>query len=150
MQFEFSCELTIFLALPVFATATDIWKLFCLLLSQLNRQEMADMVFNVDTNYSSWRRKWQPTLIFLPGKSHGQRNLVGYSPWGHKESVTTEHMSTNYSSLSLPYVYAACHILGTVAVFIVYFYIDDSVERAGPFQFSSIQLLSCVRLFATP
>ena len=107
------------------------------------------MVFKVDTNYSSWRRKWQPTLIFLPGKSRGQRNLVGYSPWGHKESVTTEHMSTNYSSLSLPYVYAACHILGTVAVFIVYFYIDDSVERAGPFQFSSIQLLSCVRLFAT-
>ena len=32
----------------------------------------------------SWRRKWQPTLAFLPGKSHGQRKLVGYSPWGHK------------------------------------------------------------------
>ena len=32
-----------------------------------------------------WRRKWQPTPIFLPGKSHGQRSLVGYSPWGHKE-----------------------------------------------------------------
>ena len=31
-----------------------------------------------------WRRKWQPTPVFLPGKSHGQRNLVGYSPWGHK------------------------------------------------------------------
>ena len=34
----------------------------------------------------SWRRKWQPTPVFLPGKSHGWRNLVGYSPWGHKES----------------------------------------------------------------
>ena len=33
----------------------------------------------------SWRRKWQPTPVFLPGKSHGQRSLVGYSPWGHKE-----------------------------------------------------------------
>ena len=33
-----------------------------------------------------WRRKWQPTLVFLLGKSHGQRSLVGYSPWGHKES----------------------------------------------------------------
>ena len=32
-----------------------------------------------------WRRTWQPTLVFLPGKSHAQRNLVGYSPWGHKE-----------------------------------------------------------------
>ena len=31
------------------------------------------------------RRKWQPILVFLPEKSHGQRRLVGYSPWGHKE-----------------------------------------------------------------
>ena len=37
----------------------------------------------------SWRRKWQPTPVFLPGKSHGQRNLLGYSPHGHKESDTT-------------------------------------------------------------
>jgi len=29
-----------------------------------------------------WRRKWQPTPVFLPGKSHGWRSLVGYSPWG--------------------------------------------------------------------
>ena len=32
-----------------------------------------------------WRRAWQPTSVFLPGKSHGQRSLGGYSPWGHKE-----------------------------------------------------------------
>ena len=31
-----------------------------------------------------WRRKWRPTPVFLPGKFHGQRSLVGYSPWGHK------------------------------------------------------------------
>ena len=31
-----------------------------------------------------WRRKWQPTPVFLPGKSHGWRSLAGYSPWGHK------------------------------------------------------------------
>ena len=31
-----------------------------------------------------WRRKWQPTPVFLPGKSHGQKRLVGYSPWSHK------------------------------------------------------------------
>ena len=37
-----------------------------------------------------WRRKWQPTPVFLPGKSHGRRKLVGYSPWGRKESDTTE------------------------------------------------------------
>ena len=33
-----------------------------------------------------WRRKWQPTAVFLPGKSYGQRSLAGYSPWGLKES----------------------------------------------------------------
>ena len=38
-----------------------------------------------------WRRKWQPTPVFLPGESHGQRSLVGYSPWGWKESDMTEH-----------------------------------------------------------
>ena len=37
-----------------------------------------------------WRRAWQPTPVFLPGKSHGQRSLVGYSPQSHKESDTTE------------------------------------------------------------
>ena len=31
-----------------------------------------------------WRRKWQPTQVFLPGKSHGQRSLVGHRPWGCK------------------------------------------------------------------
>ena len=36
-----------------------------------------------------WRRKWQPTPVFLPGKSHGPRSLVGYSPWGRKESDKT-------------------------------------------------------------
>jgi len=33
-----------------------------------------------------WRRTGPPTPVFLPGKSHGQRSLVDYSPWGHKES----------------------------------------------------------------
>ena len=37
-----------------------------------------------------WRGKWQPTPVFLPGKFHGQRSLVGYSPWGSKESDMTE------------------------------------------------------------
>ena len=45
------------------------------------------------------RRKWQPTTVLLPGESHGQRSLGGYSPWGHKESDTTEWLTL---SLSLP------------------------------------------------
>ena len=41
-----------------------------------------------------WRRKWQPTPVFLPGKFHRQRRLTGYSPLGLKESDTTEHTQT--------------------------------------------------------
>ena len=40
--------------------------------------------FNLWVRKIPWRRKWQPTPVFLPGKSHGQRNLAGYSPWGCK------------------------------------------------------------------
>ena len=39
-----------------------------------------------------WRRKWKPTPVLLPGKSHGWRSLVGYSPWGRKESDATERL----------------------------------------------------------
>ena len=45
-----------------------------------------------------WRRKWKPTPVFLPGESHGQRCLVGYSPWGHKESDMTEQLTQSYLS----------------------------------------------------
>ena len=41
-----------------------------------------------------WRRKWYSAPVFMPGKSHGQRSLVSYGPWGHKESDTTERPST--------------------------------------------------------
>ena len=47
----------------------------------------------------SWRRKWQPNPVFSPGKFHGLRSLVGYSPWGHKESDMTEHAHTLFNSL---------------------------------------------------
>ena len=37
-----------------------------------------------------WGRAWLPTQVFLPGESHGQRSLAGYSPGGHKESDMTQ------------------------------------------------------------
>ena len=40
-----------------------------------------------------WRRKWQPNPVFLLGESHGQRSLVGYSPWGHKELDATYQLN---------------------------------------------------------
>ena len=42
-----------------------------------------------------WRTKWQPTPVFLPGESHGQRSLAGYSPWGHKDSDMTEWVNSS-------------------------------------------------------
>ena len=44
--------------------------------------------------------KWQSTPVFLPGKFHGQRGLAGYSPWGRKESDTTEHTHKVHTSLT--------------------------------------------------
>ena len=41
--------------------------------------------FNPWVGKIPWRRKWQPTPVFLPGEFHGQRNLVGYSAWGRQE-----------------------------------------------------------------
>ena len=44
-----------------------------------------------------WRKKWQPTPVFLPRESHGLRSLVGYRPWGHKESDTTERLTHTHT-----------------------------------------------------
>ena len=46
--------------------------------------------FNSWVEKIPWRRKWQPTPVFLPRESQGERSLVGYSPWDHKESDVTE------------------------------------------------------------
>ena len=51
-----------------------------------------DPGFNPWVEKISWRRKWQPTPVFLPGKSHGQRSLLDYSPWGRKELDMTERL----------------------------------------------------------
>ena len=47
-----------------------------------------------------WRGEWQPTLVFLPGESYGQRSLVGYSPWGSKESDMTEQVTLSRAEVS--------------------------------------------------
>ena len=43
-----------------------------------------------------WRRQWHPTPVLLPGKSHGQRSLVGFSPWGREESDTTKGLHLHF------------------------------------------------------
>ena len=63
-------------------------------------REASEMPRNVNRghfgfNRLSWRRKWQPTPVFLPGKSHGQRSLVGYSPWVAKSRTRREQLNNN-------------------------------------------------------
>ena len=57
--------------------------------------------FNPWVGKIPWRRKWQPTPVFLPGKSHGQRNLVDYSLslWDNKDSDTTERLHFHFLDL---------------------------------------------------
>ena len=47
--------------------------------------------------YISWRRKWQPTPVFLPGEFHGQRSLAGCSPWSHRESDMTKWLTQTHT-----------------------------------------------------
>ena len=55
-------------------------------------------VYNETFNWDfSGRRQWHPTPVLLPGKPHGRTSLVGFSPWGHYESDTTERLLFNFS-----------------------------------------------------
>ena len=66
-----------------------------------------------------WRRKWQPTPVFLPGKSHGQRGQVGYSRWDLKESDMTEQLNTHAHTHMCVCVY---HICVHIFVYTIYVY----------------------------
>ena len=71
--------------------------------------------FNPWVGKIPWRRKLQPTPVILPGKFHGLRSLVGYSPWGHKESETTEqlHSHSQYTYLLLQSVWISYAVLSS-------------------------------------
>ena len=65
------------------------------------------------STFMHWRRKWQPTPVFLPGESHGRRSLVGCSPWGHTQSDTTEatwQAAGSHNYIYTPYVYIYIYI----------------------------------------
>ena len=70
------------------------WERICLQILSVERRGFDSSVRKIP-----WRRKWQPTPVFLPGKAHEQKSLVGYSPWGRKESDTTEQL--HFTSLPL-------------------------------------------------
>ena len=55
-----------------------------------------------------WRKKWLPMPVILPGEFHGQRSLVGYSPWSHKEldmTEATEYAQSNFPDVQLDTVF---------------------------------------------
>ena len=58
-----------------------------------NLPAMQETRFRCQDREDPLEKEWQPTLVFLPGELHGQRSLVGYSPWGCKESDTTEKLT---------------------------------------------------------
>ena len=60
---------------------------------------MVDGLIAIDYFLDLPGRKWQATPVFLPGKSHGQRSLVGYSPWRHK--IVGPHLATKQKHLLL-------------------------------------------------
>ena len=76
-----------------------------------------------------WRRKWQPTPVFLPEEFHGQKGLAGYSPWGCKVPNTTVHTHTvqvhqtkllncikGYTNVLQTHVYPCIHLCPTACV----------------------------------
>ena len=67
-----------------------------LVLNTTNEIKQYNLVLSGSRSYHR-RRQWQPTPVLLPGKLHGWRSLVGYSPWGHEELDTTERLHFHFS-----------------------------------------------------
>ena len=65
-------------------------------------QEMQEMCVRSLGQEDLWSRKSQLTPIFSPRKSHGQRSLVGHSPWGHQALNTTEQAQVDFSRIEIP------------------------------------------------
>ena len=70
-----------------------------------------------------WRREWLPAPVFWPGESQGQRSLAGYSPWGYKESDTTEPLSIHMHTHTCTHRHT--HIYTHTYVYITYTYLGS-------------------------
>ena len=88
----------------IFKVIIDMHVSISIFLAQMvkNLLAMQESKFSPWLEKMAWRREWQHIPLFLPGKSHGQRSLVGYSPWGCKESDIAEQLTF---SLSLSIVF---------------------------------------------
>ena len=90
--------------------------------------------FFVSCQYIFWRRQWQPTPVFLPGKSHGRKRLVGCSPWGRTESDTTEVTQQQQ------------YILSTQSIFISLSLQTPDVFSSSSIYIQRIKFANCVFL----
>ena len=79
--------------LTIFIVLMLLWRLY-LLSGKESACNAGDPALISGLGRSPWRREWLSTPVFLPGKFHGQKSLVGYSTWGWKKSDTIEGLST--------------------------------------------------------
>ena len=100
-----------------------------------------------------WRRKWQPTPVPLPGESHGGRSLVGYSPWCHKESDTTERLHFHFQTYRIVLLFILLwgtknyiskfvhiHIHSASSFILVIFHCLTLIDCTSVFLYSFLQL----------
>ena len=83
-----------------------------------------------------WRWKWQPIPVFLPGESHGQRSLVGYSPRGLKESDTAEWLNSSIR-FSIYTIF-----IGFLYTLLIYYFLRDIFPFSPPFFIESLILFA--------
>ena len=77
---------------------SGVWGIWASLVAQMVKNLPAVQKNQVQSwvRKIRWRREWLPTPVFLPGEFHGQRSLGSYTPWGHKELDTTEHLKLSH------------------------------------------------------
>ena len=75
-----------------------------------------------------WRRKWQPTLVFLPGKFHGQRSLADYSPWGHESWTWFSNWTTMTTRTRANFPYAWHYARHICLIFKEFVFLHGNVD----------------------
>ena len=90
-----------FMFLPISIFSHNHWYSASLVAQSVKNLPAGQETYVRSLGSIPWRREWQPTPVFLPGESHGQRSLVGCSPWGLKESGMTEQLIPHWYSATI-------------------------------------------------